>query len=267
MRSLHWLFSTAPRTSVARLFARVAMMALVGLVPIAAANAQTSRCADCHFANPGTAPAGHLSEWDHSEHGRRNVGCESCHGGNATTFESALAHQGILNSRNPASPVHRWNLPATCGKCHTGPFVAFQKSRHYALLRGGDRNVPTCASCHGEMGGAVLSAKGLEGECASCHGAGKVAPRSDYPPQGRMMVEGIHDARALLKSANAFIKQVKDKNRRAALEAAAQQADVPLIEATNAGHMFVYDQLQERLATARERIGKLWEALANPEVK
>lgn len=227
--------------------------------------AQNSRCADCHFANPGSTPTAHLSDFDHSEHNRKNVGCESCHGGNASTFEAPLAHQGILNSRNPASPVHRWNLPGTCGKCHTGPFVAFQKSKHYGLLRGGDSNVPTCTTCHGEAGGEVLSAKGLEGQCASCHGQGKVAPRSDYPPEGRMMVEGLRETRQLLKSARSFIGQIKDKARRARLEEAAQQAEVPIIEATNAGHMFVYDQLKERLATARQRLAALWEALANPD--
>jgi len=49
------------------------------------------------------------------------------------------AHQGILHANNPASPVTRVNLPGTCGKCHAGPFAAFQKSRHYELVRGGNR--------------------------------------------------------------------------------------------------------------------------------
>ena len=87
------------------------------LLSAAPATAQQSRCADCHFANP-TAPAGiHLSDWDRSAHSRNNVGCEKCHGGDATTFESFLAHRGVLNSANPASPVNRRNLPATCGAC------------------------------------------------------------------------------------------------------------------------------------------------------
>jgi hypothetical protein len=69
------------------------------------------------------------------------VGCEKCHGGDATTFEPFLAHQGILNSMNPASPINRRNLSATCGTCHAGPFVAFQKSQHFALLNKGDTGV------------------------------------------------------------------------------------------------------------------------------
>ena len=77
------------------------------------AQAQSS-CADCHYANPD-AP-GHLSEWERSAHGRHAVGCEKCHGGDPTSFDAFRAHQGILDSRNPASPVNRTNLPRTCGQ-------------------------------------------------------------------------------------------------------------------------------------------------------
>ncbi len=97
---------------------------VLGAVP-AAAQSQ-SRCADCHFANPGSVSASHLAEWDLSAHGRQNVGCETCHGGDARSFETFVAHKDILARTNPASPVHRTNLPKTCGTCHTGPFVAFQ---------------------------------------------------------------------------------------------------------------------------------------------
>lgn len=245
---------------------RVAVALFVIITP-SIALAQQSRCADCHFANPGSTPGNHLSEWDRSAHARANVGCESCHGGNPNSFESPQAHQGILASGNPASPVHRWNLPATCGKCHAGPFTNFQQSKHYSLLRAGDRDVPMCTTCHGEAGADLLSPKGLEGQCAQCHGPGKIAARSDYPPEGRMMLEGIRDARALLKTANEFIRQVRDKTRRAALEEASRQAHVPLVEATQSGHRFVYDQLKERLDTARQRIGQLYEQLANPGIR
>lgn len=226
-----------------------------------------SRCADCHFANPGSVSAGHLSEWDLSAHGRRNVGCETCHGGNPRSFEPFVAHQDILAPTNPASPVHRANVPRTCGTCHTGPLVAFQRSRHYELLRTGDRNVPTCATCHGEAAGARLSPKALESQCAQCHGAGKVAPHPDFPAEGKLALEGLRETRALLKDARGAIARVKDPVRRKALEEAAQQADVPIVEATQAAHAFVYDQLEERLQTARTRIAAIFERLANPTAR
>lgn len=234
------------------------------LAPEAVAQSQ-SRCADCHFANPGSMSPAHLSEWDLSAHSRRNVGCETCHGGDPRSFEPFIAHRDILARTNPASPVHRSNLPRTCGTCHTGPYVAFQKSKHYEMLRAGDKTVPTCNTCHGEAAGVRLSPKALESQCASCHGAGKVAPHPEFPLRGRVALEGLRETRALLKDARAAIARVKDPARKKSLEEAAAQADVPIIEATQAAHAFVYDQLEERLMTARTRLSALFDRLANPE--
>lgn len=232
------------------------------------ASAQSqSRCADCHFANPGSVSASHLSEWDLSGHGRKNVGCERCHGGDPRSFEPFVAHQDILARTNPASPVHPTNLPKTCGTCHAGPLVAFQRSKHYELLRAGNKNGPTCTTCHGEAAGNRLSPKALEGQCATCHGAGKIAPHPEFPARARLADEGLREARALLKDARRAIARVKDTARRASLEQAAQQAEVPIIEATQAGHAFVYDQLDERLTTARARLAALFERLANPDAR
>jgi hypothetical protein len=163
--------------------------------------------------------------------------------------------------------VHPTNLPKTCGTCHTGPLVAFQRSKHYELLRAGNKNGPTCTTCHGEAAGNRLSPKALEGQCATCHGAGKIAPHPEFPARARLADEGLREARALLKDARHAIARVKDTARRASLEQAAQQAEVPIIEATQAGHAFVYDQLDERLTTARARLAALFERLANPDAR
>ena len=68
----------------------------------------------------------------------------------------------------------------------------------------------------------------------------------------------------MLKEVRALIQRVTDPTRRTRLEQAAEQIDVPLTEATQAGHAFVYDALEERLETARRRLGALIEELANP---
>jgi cytochrome c7-like protein len=242
------------------------------IVPLMApASAQQSRCVDCHLGT--TAPSFatgsrdlemHLRDWDVSAHPRAGVGCEKCHGGDPTTFEPSLAHRGILHWTNPASPVHRMNLPKTCGTCHAGPFVAFQKSRHFALLEGGNPVVPTCTTCHGAAGENRPSPKALERECARCHRPGQPAEHPEHPALGRKMLEGVREARAMLKEARSLIGRVNDKTRRGRLEQAAQQIDVPLTEATQAGHAFVYDNLEERLDTARRRLAALFEELANP---
>jgi hypothetical protein len=247
---------------------RVAVLAIGAfLLSASAAAAQglaQSRCADCHFANPGATSGWHLSEWDSGPHGRRSVGCEKCHGGDPTSFEPFVAHQGILSPPNPASPVRASNQPGTCGTCHVGPFANFRKSKHYELLRAGDRDVPTCATCHGEAAGVRLSPRALESRCAQCHGARKVAPHPEFAANGRLALEGLRETRQALRDARRAIERVKDPARRKALEEDARNAEAPIIEATQAGHAFVYDQLEERLETARARLSALLERLANP---
>jgi Cytochrome c554 and c-prime len=229
------------------------------------AQSTPSRCADCHFANPRSVSRWHLSEWDHSAHGRAGVGCEKCHGGDPSTFEAFLAHQGILSSRNPASPVNRINLPKTCGACHPGPFAAFQKSRHFELLREGDPDTPTCVTCHGNVGAFLLSPKSLYAECSNCHAAGKVAPRGDFPAEGKIVLTSVQEVRASLDEAKALIKRVRDKARRESLEAELEDARTPLREAVHFAHMFVFDRMQDRLFIARKRAEMLIEQAGNPE--
>ena len=169
----------------------------------------------------------------------------------------------MLDSRNPASPVNRVNLPKTCGTCHTGPFVAFQKSKHYRMLREADVRGPTCTTCHGEVAAGLLSPRALEGQCNECHGAGTKVPRPEYPVNARILMTDVRAVRTTLREASSLIKRIKDKGDRAKFEEAWQQAEVPLIEARNAGHEFVFDNLKERLDRAKARADVLMDRLAN----
>jgi hypothetical protein len=227
----------------------------------AAAQASRSTCADCHFARPDSPAQDHLFNWDRSPHARNNVGCEKCHGGNATSFEPLQAHAGLLTARDAKSPVNRRNLPATCGACHIGPFVAFQDSRHYQLLEAGKSDGPSCSTCHETVGARLLSAKALEARCASCHGPEEVAPRAGRARTARDTYEQLAAIRAGLKVADARIKRVADPARRALLADALQQAEVPLTRAVNAGHRFVYDELLESAAVAQKRIEALMQMI------
>lgn len=244
--------------------AKVALAAAVLLLGASAAYAQQSRCADCHFANIGAPGADHASRWEMSAHGRANIGCERCHGGNAQTFDKLQAHKGILSWADPKSPVHRANLPVTCGTCHTGQLVAFQKSKHWQLLQKGERRGPTCATCHDDVGANLLSPKSLEGQCASCHAKGKIAPHPEFPGRGRAMLQGVRDARGLLKDAESVIKKIADKTRRENLMREADQVRVPLTQAIEAGHAYVYDGLEERLAVAQKRLTDLYTHISMP---
>jgi hypothetical protein len=79
-----------------------------------------------------------------------------------------------------------------------------------------------------------------------------------------LLLEGVAEVRASLEAAETLIDRIRDPVRRAGLEAAAQQAEVPVIQARQAGHRFVFDQLEERLATARARTAELLAQLVNP---
>lgn len=230
---------------------------------MAVAQPVTSHCADCHFADRDAAERRHLTDWEHSAHGRADVGCETCHGGNPATFEPFLAHQGMLGSGNPASPVHPMNLPKTCGSCHPGPFAAFQQSRHYELLREGNRDAPTCVTCHGEVAARLLSPKGLAAECARCHGESKVAGPSDLPKESASLLTSARELRETLAHAREFIKRVADPVRRTELQEDLEAAEVPIRDAVRSAHLFVFTPMRERLRIARERIDFLLEDLAN----
>ena len=222
-----------------------------------------SRCADCHYAQNRAPNADHLFDWDRSPHAQNNVGCEKCHGGNPAVFESSLAHRTILNSANKKSPVNRANLPATCGGCHVGPFVNFQDSRHYELLKTGNPNGPTCSTCHDAVAGTLLSPKALESQCASCHGPKEIAPRAERARKARTMYEGLSVVQKEFVLTSAMIKRVDDRQRKADLQNEYEQARVPLVRAIDAGHKFVYDDLEQYLGVAQDRVEKLMGHIAN----
>ena len=145
-----------------------------------------------------------------------------------------------------------------------GAIVAFQGSRHFALLEQGDTKVPVCTTCHGAAGFNRPSARSLETRCAQCHGPRGIAPRPERAEAARTLYDALHESRDSLKTARPMINRVRDKAQRARLDDAYQQAEVPLIQATEAGHQFVYDTLKERLSTARQRIEALLIEIANP---
>jgi formate-dependent nitrite reductase cytochrome c552 subunit len=244
-------------------FPALGAAALALLLSAPPASAQQSLCADCHFANAGGPNPMHLHEWDLSAHGRAGVGCEACHGGNPKTVESFLAHQTIVRGRGLDNPVNRRNLPATCGKCHSGPYTEFQGSKHFLLLRNGDPAAPSCSTCHGDVAAYLLSPKGLESECNGCHGRGKKQERPEYASNARFLLQSTRDTRALLDSAKSLIKHVADAKLRASLQYDYDQALVPLLEAAHAGHAFVFDKMEERLGVAMRRAEALTDRLAN----
>ena len=237
---------------------------LVVALSCAPAWAQGNSCADCHVANGGEPWPEHQADWDMSAHSHRRVTCEKCHEGDAASFDVPQAHARVLRSSDPASPTHRANLPATCGRCHPGPFAAFGKSRHNQRLRAGDAQVPSCSTCHGAVAARLPTPKLLAATCDGCHGEGKAAPRPERAARASDLLARIQAARDELRSASARIRQVSDAARRHRLEDAYEEAQGPLTQAVHAGHGFVFDELEERLALSRRRSEALLAELAGP---
>ena len=73
-----------------------------------------------------------------------------------------------------------------------------------------------------------------------------------------MSTTPLHESRELLKTAQTVDRPCERPSRDGRqLEEAYQQAEVPLIQAVQGGHEFVYNTLRERLAVARQRLEAL----------
>lgn len=92
--------------------------------------------------------------------------CSDCHG----------AHD-ILTPADPKSPIFKFNVPATCGKCHGAVAQEFQQSIHGQALARGNWQAPVCTDCHGihsikssKDPQSSVSAQNLaRNACARCH--------------------------------------------------------------------------------------------------
>ena len=230
----------------------------------AAAQASFGRCAECHFANLLDVPgAAHLSEWERSAHARHGVGCERCHGGDPTTVHPVEAHRGVLDSRNPASPVNRAVLPATCGACHSATLKAFGRSRHAALLAHGDAGAPTCSTCHGAMTARVPSPRVLEAQCARCHPS--PAPGEGDAHAAAVLLSDVDHLALDLASVDWLLGGVRDSARRHELEGARAKAGEALTGVADAVHAFDLTLARQRADALRAQVNDLLQRLNVPQ--
>ncbi len=89
--------------------------------------------------------------------------CTDCHG----------AHS-IMTAADPKSPIFKFNVPHTCGKCHGPVEREFEQSIHGQAIARGDWQAPICTDCHGihsikshKDPNSQVSAQNLA--CAHCH--------------------------------------------------------------------------------------------------
>jgi len=92
--------------------------------------------------------------------------CTDCHGW----------HE-ILPANDARSPIYKFNVPGTCGKCHGAVEQVFRQSIHGQAITRGNGLAPVCTDCHGIHSikahldpDSPVSEQNLAGAtCARCH--------------------------------------------------------------------------------------------------
>jgi cytochrome b subunit of formate dehydrogenase len=148
-------------------------------------------CGTCHGQKYVMEASGHraqpFSSYLQSVHGKavaagseRAAVCTDCHG----------SHE-ILAATNDKSPIFRFNVPATCAKCHESVKQEFMQSIHGQAVARGSSQAPVCTDCHGihsikphqDPNSSVAAANLASVTCARCHEG--VRLNEEFGVQGR----------------------------------------------------------------------------------
>jgi len=122
-----------------------------------------------------------VTAYNKSIHGRLTLAgvdsaatCSSCHG-----------NHRILAFNNRDSKVYHFNVPQTCGQCHTAIHDEFVKSVHGTAVARGSLDAPVCTDCHSEhtiespaVASAPTSAQNVAVEtCGRCHASTRIVEK------------------------------------------------------------------------------------------
>ena len=141
-------------------------------------------CAECHSDGRRMHPFGISTDQfklysisAHGEavlrHGKTAAAvCTDCHG-----------THNALSAKHPDSTVNRENLTETCSRCHADPKAMaapkldtkiselYRGDVHGKALLRGDKNAPTCATCHGSHAATAPGSANVADVCGRCHEA------------------------------------------------------------------------------------------------
>src|SRR6478672_2372422 len=205
---------------------------------IAAGNSSAAACMDCHGSPhellPGSDPKSKVNHsnipetcgtchgqkfvmqqsglttqpfvaYQESVHGRgiasgvmRSAVCTDCHG----------SHE-ILSAMDSKSPIFKFNVPETCGKCHEAVQKQFATSIHGEAIARGDWQAPVCTDCHGIHGikskgdpNSAVSAQNLaQATCARCHESVRLSQEFGFDPgKARTYLASYHGLASRLGS-------------------------------------------------------------------
>jgi cytochrome b subunit of formate dehydrogenase len=157
--------------------------------PVAKRNVADT-CATCHsnpqFLASHKIPFAHPVElYRQSVHGRliasgneKAAVCSDCHGSH-----------GIFPAQDARSKINHWNLPSTCGQCHSEIAKTYLESVHGQAMKAGVKDAPVCSDCHGEhlileptqAGSLVNPSRVSVVTCGRCHNDERLALRYNLP--------------------------------------------------------------------------------------
>ena len=134
-------------------------------------------CGSCHsqkfVMEDGGQSAQMVASYEQSVHGHavaagseKAAVCTDCHG----------THE-ILDAKDSKSPIFKFNVPLTCGKCHDQISKEFQQSIHGQAVSQGNWQAPVCTDCHGihsikahtDPNSPVSAQNVAQATCARCH--------------------------------------------------------------------------------------------------
>ena len=144
--------------------------------PVSHANIP-STCARCHIQKFIMERAGFSTQpfysYEESVHGKAVMAgskkaavCTDCHG----------VHE-IRAANDDKSSIFKFNVPATCGKCHEAVGQEFMQSIHGQAITHGNSQAPVCTDCHGihsikshiDPNSSVAAQNLARTTCARCH--------------------------------------------------------------------------------------------------
>ena len=135
-------------------------------------------CGSCHgqkfvmeSSGLSTQPA---FSYQQSVHGR----AKARGNGNAADCVDCHSSHEVLGANESNSPIFKFNIPQTCGKCHGEVAKVFMTSIHgKSIARGNDKS-PVCTDCHGihlikshiDPTSSVAAQNIARTTCGQCHG-------------------------------------------------------------------------------------------------
>ncbi|HUI85128.1 MAG TPA: cytochrome b/b6 domain-containing protein [Candidatus Binatia bacterium] len=183
----------------------------------AAGNTNVARCQDCHgnvhellpAADPASKVArGNIPQTCGACHGQKFVMAsggissapftsyqESVHGkavaagsGKAAVCTDCHGEHDILGAIDPKSPINKFNVPATCAKCHDNIRQEYARSIHGQAIARGNWQSPVCTDCHGihtikapKNPSSSVAAANVKNTCGQCHGGVRLSREFGVP--------------------------------------------------------------------------------------